>query len=91
LLLRATYVFFGRRYFGGQGDNLQSLTLGIGSLLVGFLIFLIGLVSDRIGGIRRLQEENLYRQRRAELENSLWRKSIETRLNKVEDPLDKPR
>ena len=88
LLLRATYVFLARRLWGGEGDNLQSLTLGIGSLLVGFLIFLIGLVSDRIGGNRRLLEEILYRQRRAEVESITWRHAAEERMEKVEDLLD---
>ena len=69
LLLRAAYIFFGRRYFGISGDNTQALILGIGSLIMGFIIFLFGLIADRIGGNRRLLEELLYRQRRAELED----------------------
>lgn len=73
LLLRAAYIFFGRRFFGIDGDNTQALILGIGFLMLGFLIFLIGLISDRIGGNRRLLEELLYRQRRAELETLAWR------------------
>jgi glycosyltransferase involved in cell wall biosynthesis len=73
LLLRAAYIFFGRRLFGVYGDNTQALTLGIGFLMLGFLIFLIGLVSDRIGGNRRLLEEILYRQRRADLDSIAWR------------------
>ena len=85
LLLRATYVFFARRYFGGEGDNLQSLTLGIGSLLVGFLMFVAGLIADRIGGNRRLLEEILYRQRRADLEHIAWRQSVEARLQNTEE------
>lgn len=73
LLTRAAFVFIERRYFGGNDNNLQSLTLGIGSLMVGFLIFIAGLIADRIGGNRRLIEEILYRQRRADLEDILWR------------------
>jgi glycosyltransferase involved in cell wall biosynthesis len=73
LLLRAAFVFIQRRYFGGDDNNLQSLTLGIGSLMVGFLIFIAGLIADRIGGNRRLLEEILYRQRRADLEDIRWR------------------
>ncbi len=42
LLMRAAFVFIERRYFGGNDNNLQSLTLGIGSLMVGFLIFIAG-------------------------------------------------
>lgn len=78
LLLRAAYVFVGRRFgLVTDADNIQALTLGIGSLMLGFLIFLIGLVSDRIGGNRRLLEELLYRQRRSDLESIAWRHQAE--------------
>ncbi len=78
LLVRAAYVYFERnfpRIFGSsKADNTQALILGGVLLLIGFLIFLIGLLADRIGGNRRLLEELLYRQRRAELETLLWRR-----------------
>ena len=83
-LLRAGYVFISRRFWGGEGDNLQSLTLGTGFLVLGFIVFLIGLVADRIGGNRRLLEELLYRVRRAELDDIGWRQIAEERLDRLE-------
>jgi glycosyltransferase involved in cell wall biosynthesis len=91
LLLRAAYVFFGRRFFDITADNTQALTLGIGFLMLGFLIFLIGLISDRIGGNRRLLEEILYRQRRAELDQIAWRHTIRERIDEQEQPAGKQR
>ncbi len=70
-LMRASYVFIARRspqLFGTvRADNTQALILGGVLMVIGFLVFLIGLLADRIGGNRRLLEELLYRQRRAEL------------------------
>jgi glycosyltransferase involved in cell wall biosynthesis len=86
LLLRAAYVFFGRRFFNVVADNTQALTLGIGFLMLGFLIFLIGLIADRIGGNRRLIEEILYRQRRAELDQIAWRQALQERIDGQEQP-----
>lgn len=85
LLLRATYVYLGRNFWGLEADNTQALTLGIGFMILSFLIFLIGLVSDRIGGNRRLLEELLYRQRRADLQDQAWRAMSEERMQKLED------
>lgn len=69
---RATYVYLRRNLasvFGSYtADNTQALILGGVLLLIGFLIFLFGLLADRVSGNRRLLEELLYRQRRAELE-----------------------
>ncbi len=83
-LLRAAYVFFARRLDLGNGDNLQALTLGTGFLVLGFIVFLIGLVADRIGGNRRMLEELLYRVRRAELDDIGWRQIAEERLDRLE-------
>lgn len=83
-LMRAAYVFFARRFFNGEGDNFQSLTLGTGFLVLGFIVFLIGLVADRIGGNRRMLEELLYRVRRAELDDIGWRQRVEARLDQLE-------
>lgn len=87
LLLRATYVFVGRRLGDLKADNTQALIAGVGFLVFGFLIFAIGLVSDRIGGNRRLLEELLYRQRRADLEDIAWRRGVEARMRQLEEPL----
>ena len=83
-LVRAAWVFFARRFFGAEADNLQSLTLGVGLLVLGFVIFLIGLLADRIGGNRRLLEEVLYRVRRSELENLRWRAVVDERIEQIE-------
>ena len=48
--------------------HLQSLVVGAFSLVLSFLILQFGVLADRIGDNRRLLEELLYRQRRAELE-----------------------
>ncbi|GAC1366914.1 MAG: glycosyltransferase family 2 protein [Herpetosiphon sp.] len=78
-LLRATYVFarihlpvvFGSNF---RGANYQSLVIGGVSLTIGFVVFLFGLLADRIGSNRRLLEELLYRQRRSEFEAYKWRR-----------------
>jgi glycosyltransferase involved in cell wall biosynthesis len=87
LLLRATYVYLGRNFGFASGDNTQSLMAGLGFMMLGFLLFAIGLVSDRIGGNRRLLEEILYRQRRAELDDIAWRKAVEGHMERLEDPM----
>lgn len=43
-----------------RGSHVQSVAIGSALLVVGFLIFLIGLVGDLIATNRRLQEETLY-------------------------------
>ena len=56
-------------YIIGQGaGHVQSLILSAVMLIVGFQIFLIGLVADLIGFNRKVLEEILYRQRRQEFE-----------------------
>ncbi len=89
LLLRATYVFVGRRLGIVEGDNTQALIGGGAFLMLGFLIFAIGLIADRIGGNRRLLEEILYRQRRADLEEIIRHRSVAERFQRLEDPLQR--
>ncbi len=56
-------------YAIGQGaGHVQSLILSAVLLIVGFQIFLIGLVADLIGFNRKVLEEILYRQRRQEFD-----------------------
>ncbi|UCD98421.1 MAG: glycosyltransferase family 2 protein [Chloroflexota bacterium] len=56
-------------YIIGQGaGHVQSLILSAVLLIVGFQIFLIGLVADLIGFNRQVLEEILYRTRRQELD-----------------------
>jgi len=57
-------------YIIGQGaGHVQSLILSAVLLIVGFQIFLIGLVADLIGFNRKVLEEILYRQRRQEFDD----------------------
>lgn len=43
-----------------QGSHVQSVIVGSAGLIVGFLIFLIGLVADIVATSRRLHEETLF-------------------------------
>ncbi|MBC8162632.1 MAG: glycosyltransferase family 2 protein, partial [Roseiflexaceae bacterium] len=88
---RAFYVFLGRR-FGWFGDqtlsNDQALLIGGILLVLGVITFLIGLLADRIGGARRVQDEILYRLRKQEIETEAWRRSVIARLDQVETALE---
>jgi glycosyltransferase involved in cell wall biosynthesis len=66
LLFARLLVIFIRQDFTLPG-NVQSLILAVMALIVGFLVMIFGLLADRIGDTRRLMEEILYRQRRAEI------------------------
>jgi glycosyltransferase involved in cell wall biosynthesis len=87
LLGRASYVFIGRRYFGVVDSNDQALVGGGVLLILGFLIFLFGILADRIYGVRRLTEEVLYRERAHEVANEEWRRQVAGRLDRVERAL----
>jgi glycosyltransferase involved in cell wall biosynthesis len=67
MLGRAAYVYIGRS-FGLVATNDQALAVGSTALIIGFIIFLFGVIADRIGGVRRVEEEVLYRMRKAEIE-----------------------
>jgi glycosyltransferase involved in cell wall biosynthesis len=69
LLGRALYVYVARS-FGLVATNDQALVAGSTLLIIGFIIFLFGVIADRIGGVRRVEEEILYRLRRAEIEKN---------------------
>jgi glycosyltransferase involved in cell wall biosynthesis len=62
--LRFLYYYF----FGNSQGHIQSLILAAVLLIVGFQIFLIGLVSDLIFGNRKILDEILYRQKQFDLE-----------------------
>ncbi len=63
LSLRFVYI----NYFLRQGQgNIQSLILAAVLLIVGFQVFLIGLVADMISANRKILEENLYLLRKLE-------------------------
>ena len=71
LLLISIGIIYGVRFlyflFVGQGGgHVQSLILVAICLTVGFQVVLIGLLADLVGSNRRLLEETLYRQRKAE-------------------------
>lgn len=66
--LGVRFLYF---YFMGQGGgHVQSLILTAILLIVGFQVMLIGLVADLIAGNRKLNEEVLYRLRRAEADDT---------------------
>jgi hypothetical protein len=85
-LLRAAYVYIGRN-FGLVADNIQSLVAGGVLVLMALIIFLIGLLADRVGGVRRLQEELLYRMRKSQAEDEAWRRAMTMRLDELEAAL----
>lgn len=89
LLARATYVFIGRRVTDLTADNVQSLLVGSFLVLMALITFLIGLLADRVGGVRRLQEEILYRVRTMQVEDEAWRRTISRRLDALEEGLSR--
>jgi len=66
LFVRLLVIFISRDF--NLPGNVQSLIVAVMALIVGFLVMIFGLLADRIGESRRLMEEILYRQRRAEIE-----------------------
>lgn len=87
LLARAFYVYIARN-FGLVASNEQALFGGGIALIVGFLIFIFGLLADRIGGLRRVSEEVLYRTRSQEISNEEWRRNVSQRLDQLERLLE---
>jgi glycosyltransferase involved in cell wall biosynthesis len=89
LLARAFYIFLARKFIDNYpGENFQSLTIGGVLVILGFVIFLFGILADRIGGVRRVNEEQLYRQRAQEVADEAWRRAMSARLNEIERKLD---
>lgn len=87
LLARAAYIYIGRNLNLVTGSNDQALLVGSVLFLLGFIILLFGLIADRIGGARRVQEESLYRLRKQEISDEAWRRSVGERLDGLEDVL----
>ena len=89
---RAAYVFFLRRFVDlGPGQSLsneQSLYVGGVLMVLAVITFLIGLLADRIGNSRRVQDETLYRIRKQEIETEAWRRMVVSRLEQLETVLD---
>lgn len=67
-LLGRFVVFYVQNPGATQGRYIQSVIIGGSFLLLGFLIFLFGVLSDLVASNRRLTEETLYRIRKLELE-----------------------
>jgi|HigsolmetaAR201D_1030396.scaffolds.fasta_scaffold04357_2 glycosyltransferase involved in cell wall biosynthesis len=86
LLGRAVYVYIARN-FGLVASNDQALLGGGVALIIGFLIFIFGIVSDRIGGVRRVSEEVLYRIRAHEVASEEWRRAMTARVERLEQAL----
>ncbi|PDW01727.1 glycosyltransferase family 2 protein [Candidatus Viridilinea mediisalina] len=84
LLGRAAYVFIGRRMAYVTADNMQALVAGGILVLMALIIFLIGLVADLVGGVRRIQQETLYRVRTIQVEDEAWRRTASARLDALE-------
>lgn len=82
LLGRFFYVYlFGNAY----GRLLQSVTIGASLLVIGFLIFVVGLLADAVANHRRLTEEVLYRIR--DLESDRRIDELTQRLEALEREL----
>lgn len=84
LLGRAAYVFIGRRITDLTADNVQALLVGSILVLMALITFLIGLLADRVGGVRRVQEEILYRVRTMQVDDESWRRAMNARLDALE-------
>lgn len=82
LLGRFFYVYlFGNAY----GRLLQSVTIGASLLVIGFLIFVVGLLADAVANHRRLTEEVLYRVRDMESDERI--EDLTQRLEALENKL----
>lgn len=89
LLFWAFIVFVGRRFDVLDNTNLQSLVVGSILVLMALVTFLIGLLADRVGGVRRVQEELLYRMRKTQAEDEAWRRTISARLDEIDSALQR--
>jgi glycosyltransferase involved in cell wall biosynthesis len=88
LLGNAFYVYIARKLVENYPrDNQQSLILGGVLLILGFVIFLFGIIADRIGGTRRVEEEVLYRLRAKDVEDEAWHRKVSARLDQIEGAL----
>jgi glycosyltransferase involved in cell wall biosynthesis len=82
---RAFYVYVMRQFVNNfPQTNEQSLAVGGTALVLAFLIFMFGILADRIGGLRRVEEEVLYRLRREQAENDRWRREMDARISQIE-------
>jgi glycosyltransferase involved in cell wall biosynthesis len=79
LVLLSRFLFFYLQNPGQtQGRYLQSVIIGGALLLLGFLIFLFGILADLVAGTRRLTEETLYHIRKLEIETEARKREGES-------------
>ena len=89
LLGNALYVFLARLFIDNYPrSNFQSLIAGGVALILGFVIFLFGIIADRIGGVRRVNDEQLYRLRAQAAADERWRRELSARLDEIEQKLE---
>lgn len=90
-LLRAAYVFIGRRLDLVDASNDQALVVGSVLIVMSLITFLIGFLADGISSGRRLMEEVLYRVRASQVSEESWRRRLEARIDELEQALaEKP-
>jgi len=65
--IRFLYFFFTS---GGQG-HIQSLIFSTALLLIGFIVFMFGIIADMISNNRKLIEKALLKIRKIELDNKI--------------------
>lgn len=85
-LLRWLYVYIARN-FGLEASNDQALQVGSVLVVMALVTFLIGLLADLVGGVRRVQQEVLYRVRTVQAEDEAWRREMLARLEALEESL----
>ncbi|HEY7161611.1 MAG TPA: glycosyltransferase family 2 protein [Acidobacteriota bacterium] len=83
--LRFLYYYF----YGNSQGHIQSLILASVLLIVGFQIWLIGLVSDLIFGNRKILDEILYRQKQFDLEKEKLLQRISEQSSRKEELIKK--
>jgi glycosyltransferase involved in cell wall biosynthesis len=91
LLVWAGAVFIGRRLELIEATNDQSLLVGSVLIVMALITFLIGLLADRVGGLRRVQDEVLYRVRAMQTSEEEWRRSVMGRLEEIEREVERDR
>jgi glycosyltransferase involved in cell wall biosynthesis len=88
LLAWAAFIFVARRLLPDfAASNDQSLLVGSVLVVMALVTFLIGLLADLVGGVRRLQQELLYRVRTMQVEDEDWRRAVGQRLDALEGAL----
>jgi glycosyltransferase involved in cell wall biosynthesis len=88
LLAWAAFIFLARRLLPDfAASNDQSLLVGSVLVMMALVTFLIGLLADLVGGVRRVQQELLYRVRTMQVEDEDWRRAVGQRLDTLEGAL----